>query len=70
MGEELAAARERIRLTGQPHSYLFEQLQETKAAKKQLEAQLETLKAVLQVRVLFILCYVEIGATQRDDLEA
>lgn len=49
LGEELAAARERMKLVSQPQSFLLEQLQAAKEARKLLETQLETLQAALQV---------------------
>lgn len=49
MGEELTTARERMKLMNQPQSFLLEQLQQAKEAKKQLEPRLETLQAALQV---------------------
>ncbi|KAF5840548.1 hypothetical protein DUNSADRAFT_16346 [Dunaliella salina] len=50
MGEELAAARETVKLTGQPQSFLLEQLQTAKRTREQLEAQLATLQAALQAK--------------------
>jgi len=52
LGEELAAAREALKLTGQPHSFLLEQLHGAKRTKEQLEAQLADLQAALQVRTI------------------
>eukprot|EP00983_Pelagomonas_calceolata_P056687 1144705-Pelagomonas_calceolata.AAC.3 len=50
MGEELAAARETVKLTGQPQSFLLEQLQTAKRTREQLEAQLATVQAAFQAK--------------------
>ena len=51
LGEQLAAAQETVKMTGQPHSFLLQQLQAAKRAKEQLEGQVASLQVTLEVRV-------------------